>query len=483
MICDIDRAITDPQLLGAALGDIRTWAAWRAILKAAFALKLSDSELADFKLMAGGREPPRSRVSELWVIAGRRGGKSRMAAAISAYLGTFADNGHKLAAGEIGHVLCLAPSKDQARIVQGFAEGHFAASPILRQELLSSSASELRLKNNITLGVHTNSFRTVRGRTLLAAVFDEVAFWRDEASASPDIEVYRAVLPALASTGGMLVAISTAYRRVGLLYQKHRDHFGENNDEILVIQAPTEKLNPLIDQRIIARAKESDPEAALAEWDAEFRNDLSSLLDDADLDRAIVRGRPMELPPQRGTEYFAFTDASAARRDSFTCAIAHKDKDQIVVDLVRGRRPPFDPREVAAEYSKLAREYGCQSIVGDAYAGEWTAGAFRDCGIAYRKAEKTRSELYLEMLPVFARAGVSIPNHPTMIRELRLLERRTSRSGKDSIDHPQNGSDDYANSLAGVLYECSKRGRLPPPAFSMRATYTGNTQSRSYDRW
>src|SRR5262249_3043792 len=44
-----------------------------------------------------------------------------------------------------------------------------------------------------------NSFRTIRGRTLLTAVFDESAFWRSDESASPDTEVYRAILPSLSN--------------------------------------------------------------------------------------------------------------------------------------------------------------------------------------------------------------------------------------------------------------------------------------------
>jgi hypothetical protein len=31
------------------------------------------------------------------------------------------------------------------------------------------------------------------------------------------------------------------------------------------------------------------------------------------------------------------------------------------------------------------------------------------------------------------------------------LERRTSRSGRDTISHPPNGHDDIANSVAGAL--------------------------------
>jgi hypothetical protein len=46
---------------------------------------------------------------------------------------------------------------------------------------------------------------------------------------------------------------------------------------------------------------------------------------------------------------------------------------------------------------------------------------------------------------------VSIPNHRRLTRELRLLERRTHRSGRDTVDHGRAGSDDYANAVAGCL--------------------------------
>lgn len=36
------------------------------------------------------------------------------------------------------------------------------------------------------------------------------------------------------------------------------------------------------------------------------------------------------------------------------------------------------------------------------------------------------------------------------MRELRLLERATHRGGRDTVDHPRNGSDDLANALCGV---------------------------------
>jgi hypothetical protein len=233
----------------------------------------------------------------------------------------------------------------------------------------------------------------------------------------------------------MLIGIGSPYRRVGLLHQKHRDHFGQDDPEVLVIQAPTEALNPTINAKIIERARKSDPEAALAEWDAQFRSDISALLDDASIDAAVDHSRPIELPPRPAHQYVAFVDASAGRRDHFTIGIGHREGETFVADVIRGAAPPFDPKQVAAEFAKLARSYRCGAVVGDNYAGEWVASAFRDAGVAYRRAGQPKSQLYLEAVPHFMREAISFPDHHRLIRELRLLERRTSRSGRDSVDH------------------------------------------------
>jgi hypothetical protein len=73
-------------------------------------------------------------------------------------------------------------------------------------------------------------------------------------------------------------------------------------------------------------------------------------------------------------------------------------------------------------------------------------------GISYTPAEKSKSDLYLEALPLFTWDAISIPNHAPLIRELRLLERQTHRGGRDTIDHPRRGNDDLANGLCGPAW-------------------------------
>jgi hypothetical protein len=80
--------------------------------------------------------------------------------------------------------------------------------------------------------------------------------------------------------------------------------------------------------------------------------------------------------------------------------------------------------------------------------------------VGYRRAEHPKSVLYLEGLPLFTRGQVSIPDHPALIRELRLLERRVSRVGRDTVDHPSAGSDDHANVLIGALSVLADRGAI-----------------------
>ena len=245
------------------------------------------------------------------------------------------------------------------------------------------------------------------------------------------------------------------------MHAKHRDHFGHDGDDVLVVGGGSREFNPCLDSAVIEQAERDDPEAAAAEWRAEFRSDLASLLDDAVIDASIDYGRPLELPPRHGMTYHAFTDASAGRHDAFTLCIGHVEKDRFICDATRVTRAPFDPGSVAAEYAALAKAYGCRKIVGDAYAGEWVAGAFKDAGLTYETSPLPKSGLYLEALPWFNQGKVRIPDMGPLTRELRLLERRVHRSGKDSVDHPRNGSDDLANALVGALHCVVTAARRP----------------------
>jgi len=79
---------------------------------------------------------------------------------------------------------------------------------------------------------------------------------------------------------------------------------------------------------------------------------------------------------------------------------------------------------------------------------------------------------------LFARGLVNIPSDATLLRELRLLERRVARSGKDSVDHGVSGTDDFANALFGALYIARQGGDFGRAA-NCDAVYCNATAANS----
>lgn len=451
----IDKALLDPRLLGDAIGDARSWSMWLDCLRAFYGRPLDDPK--GFAEVTGGRALPGKPMKELWAILGRSSGKSRIAAAIACYVALFVP--HKLAAGEVGYVLVLSMTRDQAKIVFTYALGFLESSPALAKEIARTTTTEIRLRNGVIIATHAASFRSIRGRTMLAVVLDEVALWRQEDAAASDLECYRAVTPALARTRGPLIGISTPYMRGGLLFDKHRKFFGTDDPNVLVVQAPTTSFNPTIDQDAIAAALADDPESARAEWNAEWRSDISAFLDDILIERAVDLHRPLELPPRTDITYRAFADPGGGQHDHFTISVAHTEDERTIIDLVRGAAAPYDPHEVVREFADLIRQYGIREIASDFYSAQWAETTWTASGIKFIRSKLNRSELYIEMLPLFTRGAISIPDHARLRKELRLLERRTSRLGKDAVDHPKRGSDDYANAMAGAA-------RLPTVMFA-----------------
>jgi hypothetical protein len=191
----------------------KSWDHWRTVLKAAFALPMSEAERQFFRSVAE-RDPPQRSVRELWCVVGRGGGKDSIASLIAAHAAALFDQRrHKLRPGEKALVMCLACDRDQARIVLNYTRSYFTDIAPLARMVRRETAHGFELNNGVDIAIATNTFRAVRGRTLLCAILDETAFWHDERSATPDEETYRAIGPGLARLPGSILVGSA--RRTG----------------------------------------------------------------------------------------------------------------------------------------------------------------------------------------------------------------------------------------------------------------------------
>ena len=141
-----------------------------------------------------------------------------------------------------------------------------------------------------------------------------------------------------------------------------------------------------------------------------------------------------------------------------TLAVAHRERDRAILNAVKEIKPPFSPQHVVAEFVDLLRSYRVTKVRGDRYAGEWPREVFRKLGLAYQVCETAKSDLYKALLPSLNSGQVELLDHPRLLAQLSTLERRTARSGRDSIDHPPRALDDLANAAAGALVDVLGRG-------------------------
>ena len=352
-------ALNDPNLLDLAAP---SWAAWRPLLLACMGEALTADELAYFTRFTGRSEAPTRRVDEAWIVAGRRAGKTRAMAALAVYLAALCTHAHHLARGQRGYVLIVAPDLKQAGELIGYCRGIFE-SKLLRQLVLRETAEEIELRNGIVIRVQTPNYRRIRGFTAVAAILDEAAFWLDENTAQPDFEVLNAVRPCLATTGGLLVAISSPHARKGILWEAFQRDYGPDGDPgILVAKGSTLDFN--------------------LDRDANGKLKLQSWVDRTIRTRSCCRGgrvrrrvpnrpgglrlaarssRPAPIPSSSGrTIPPSPTSASAIRpadqRDSMTLAIAHVEDNITVLDLVREVVPPFAPSEVCEQFADVLKD-------------------------------------------------------------------------------------------------------------------------------
>jgi hypothetical protein len=455
----IVESLHDKNLLGASFPERSSWWAWDEVyLRALFGLGIKNEKaLALFRECTGRETAPEVRVRESYVIAGRRSGKSTRAATIAVYLATLQDWKRYLGRGERGWIFILSVDKLQSRVIKGYIEGILHASKYLKNMVSKTTAEEIWLKSGIVISVKTSNFRSVRGYTLIAAILEELAFWRgDETCANPDREIVTAVRPALITIPeSLLIGISSPYMRSGWLFDSFKKYYGRD-DGPLVFKAPSRVLNPTLDQALIDKAIAEDPEAGRAEWGAEWREDIQAFLSAELIDAATIPGR-YELPKVGGYEYHAWCDPSGGRQDSMTLGIAHKAiSGHVLLDLIREIRPPFRPESAVEEFVAILKSYGISYIKSDRYAAEWVSSSFRDKGIIVENSEQSGTEIYLAFLPLICNGTAELLESKRLFSQLSGLERRTRPGGKDIIDHFPGGHDDVSMAAAGAIVEATK---------------------------
>ena len=423
-------ALESRAYFGCLLGG-ETWRAWRVLLIAIAGEELTASERAIFRTLTDREREPVEQVEEFWGVIGRRGGKTRAMAVLAAFVAACVDHRHVLAPGERGVLPILAVSTAQAATAFNFISGVFATAQNLKGLIESRTVDTLRLASGVDIEVRPASFRTIRGVTAVAAICDEIAFWRSEDSANPDKEILKALRPSLATTGGLLACISSPHAKRGELYGTFKRHFGQDGHRaILVANAPSRTMNPSLSRRVVDRAYDEDPDSAAAEYGARFRSDVEQFVSREAIE-ACVAADVKVRSPLSGVRYSGFCDPSGGTSDAMAMAVAHQDGNVVVLDCLVEHKPPFSPDVTCREFAGTFQSYGISKISGDRYAGEWPRDAFARYSMDYQPCSKTKSEMYAALLPLINSGRADLLDDKALIGQLINLERRVGWGGRE----------------------------------------------------
>lgn len=447
-------ALEDPDTFGAILPG-ETWKNWRILLIASRGESLTADELEIFTMLTGRTEAPTVPCDELWGVIGRRGGKTRAFAVGSCYFATQIEYEEILAPGERGMLPIMAASTWQANKALSYVRGVFDNVPRLGEMVINQTADMISLSTSVDIEVRPANMNTIRSGTAVAAVADEVAFWRsDRSSKNPDHEILDAVRPCLATTGGPLFVMSSPYARKGELYKTFKANHGPGGDRLVIVaRAASRVMNETLRQAVVDRALERDRSKARAEYLAEFREDIEDYVSADVLDSCTAKGI-IRREPKPGVRYSAFVDpAGGSGQDSMTLAISHEEGNKRVLDLVEEIRPPFSPEAVTKSFCAILKSYGVNKVRGDRYAGEWPRERFKTHHVDYELSDLSKSEIYLAALTFFNSGQADMLDMEVLRDQLLSLERRTSRGSRDTIDHPSGEHDDVANAAAGAILE------------------------------
>jgi hypothetical protein len=449
---NIINLMRSPRLLGAHFAG-PSWDTWAAVFCAAHGLPMTKEAERLFRSVAGDRKPPPGPVRELHCSVGRRGGKDSMGSLKTTH-SAITDFREYLRPGEVNSVICAAVDKSQAAIMRRMTLGNFEKTEALKPLITRTTLGGFELGAlNAEVEIVTSDFRAIRGRAISCMVCDEIAFWQQnsDSGSNSDVEVINAALPALATLpGSMLLGISTPWGRRGVLYERWRKYFGQDDPDVLVVQGGTRQFNPTIDQRLIDDAMDRDPISAAAEWGGQFRSDIYSYISAEVLDACITPGC-YERGYEGRLRYQGFVDMSGGSIDSSALCIAHRGDDgRAVIDCVREVRAPHSPVEAVRQFCETLATYRIHEVTGDRYAAEWSAEQFRAAGVTYNASERNKSQLYSEMTPLLMSRKVDLLDHDRARSQFLGLERRTGSSGRDVIDHGPGGKDDICNAVSGA---------------------------------
>jgi len=406
------------------------------------------------------------------IVAGRGSGKSSFSALRVLHLCLTVPL--KTAAGEFAYGLFVAPDLRTARQAFRFALGAIEANPQLTRLIVALNRNNSNRSNNDGVLLKRPDGKlvrleclpakkggsAVRGRTIVAALLDEVAFFEDKDHAVNDEDLYKAIAPRIIAKGQLIIG-STPYLERGLLYEFYSKNWSHPVTSICA-WAPTAlmRANDNDTLQMVDIERQRNPDNFAVEFNAEFLSGASgNFFDEQTVLDAVDADRTPALPPlTQGAGTTAAGGDFGFRSDSSALAIVQYALDgKVHLARIDERRPrrgqPLKPSEVVGEFAEALRFYGIGSLTADSHYVEAVREHLHAKGLAL-SPEPDKNESYFYLRSLFADRRIRLPKHTRLIAQLCSIRSKPAPGGGLTIYAPRAKNLGHGDLVSALVLAC-----------------------------
>jgi hypothetical protein len=370
--------------------------------------------------------------------------------------------------GDVGTAISIAPDVKLATIAKRRAHARAQATPSIAKciEQETSEGFVIRRPQDGKACVFevlaaTRAGSAGRGRSIVAAVLDEAAFFRDEQSAVNDAQVFGALAPRLLR-GGAILLFSTPWSEIGEFHRLYTKNKG-NPTTALAAHGPSILMRDNDPDVLasVAAETERDPVNAAREFGAEFIGlGSSSFFDPALIDSAVDDEYPFPSPPERSR--WAFCADLGFRMDASALCVIQNLQDVARVAYLDEVAPtvgaPLVPSVVLSRFGREILRYGGSHCYFDGTYLESVRELVWKIGLAVFELPAGRPgklEQHMATRELLAEKKIRIPRHARLIHQLKSILVKPTAGGGLSISTPRRSGQfhgDLASSFVGAAW-------------------------------
>ena len=346
----------------------------------------------------------------LYVVAGIRGGKSLLEAAL-AIRAAVTCNLDGIGPGEPpARVSVISLTRDLGQVVFDFIMGAMTTGEALRPLLVGDPLrTSLKIRHptgrivEIRVVAGSRAGSSVAARYSAGIVVDEGGKMLGQADGTINLDhlIHNAV--GRMRPGAQMLIFGSPWAPRGPVYETTMKYHGKPCEHVVVVRAPGPTMNPYwwTPERIEQVRSSPDGTASyVTDVLGEFRDAESGWLAAPEVD-GVTRVAPPMLPRMHGSTYVAAMDP-ATRRNAWTLVIATRVRDEatdrvrVVVARHRQWMPregkPLQPGEVLAEIKEELDAYGLTEVYTDQWSADVLAALAEQIGVTVTEERGTPEE-------------------------------------------------------------------------------------------